>query len=523
MAVTTVIGSIIKYIDAENQTIIRPKTTDSAVSVDRGSNANVPSSATDLNKLVAALGSLAFKSGIAEATTSVAGLMSAADKAKLNGIAENANNYTHPNSGVSAGTYTSVTVNAQGHITAGTKPTTLAGYGITDAASKQHQHESADIVSLDASKITGVIDISHIPQGALERVVPVADDGARLKLTTGEVQKGDVVKVESTGLMYFVVDDTKLSTEAGYMPFTAGAATSVPWSGVTGKPSTFTPSAHNQDISTINGLQAALNGKAADQVMGGASASAAGTKGLVPAPSTGAANRYLRSDGTWAVPPDNNTTYTNMVGASSSAAGKAGLVPAPAAGKQAQYLRGDGTWATPTDTKYNNATTSVAGLMSAADKTKLDGIATGANKYVHPTTSGNKHIPTGGAAGQILRWSADGTAVWGDDEDTTYTVFRGASASAAGGTGLVPAPAQNQQTRFLRADGTWQTPTNTTYNVFSGANGSAGGTNGLVPAPGAADNHDLLCGDGTWKAMSETMVVANAAPAYSCIWIQTEA
>lgn len=41
--------------------------------------------------------------------------------------------YTHPNSGVSAGTYRSVTVNAQGHVTSGTNPTTLAGYGITDA------------------------------------------------------------------------------------------------------------------------------------------------------------------------------------------------------------------------------------------------------------------------------------------------------------------------------------------------------------------------------------------------------
>lgn len=35
-------------------------------------------------------------------------------------------------------------------------------------------------------------------------------------------------------------------------------------------------------------------------------------------------------------------------------------------------------------------------------------------KYTHPTTSGNKHIPSGGAAGQVLQWSADGTAVWGD-------------------------------------------------------------------------------------------------------------
>lgn len=53
-------------------------------------------------------------------------------------------------------------------------------------------------------------------------------------------------------------------------------------------------------------------------------------------------------------------------------------------------------------------------------KAKLDGIADGANKYSHPMTSGNKHIPAGGKSGQILRWSEDGTAVWGDDKDTTY-------------------------------------------------------------------------------------------------------
>lgn len=48
--------------------------------------------------------------------------------------------YTHPSSGVTAGTYRSVTVNAQGHVTAGSNPTTLAGYGITDAATKDHTH-----------------------------------------------------------------------------------------------------------------------------------------------------------------------------------------------------------------------------------------------------------------------------------------------------------------------------------------------------------------------------------------------
>ena len=70
------------------------------------------------------------------ATQSANGLMSAADKAKLDGIATGANAYTHPNSGVTAGTYKSVTVNAQGHVTEGSNPTTLAGYGITDAPTK---------------------------------------------------------------------------------------------------------------------------------------------------------------------------------------------------------------------------------------------------------------------------------------------------------------------------------------------------------------------------------------------------
>lgn len=36
------------------------------------------------------------------------------------------------------------------------------------------------------------------------------------------------------------------------------------------------------------------------------------------------------------------------------------------------------------------------------------------NAYVHPTTPGNKHIPSGGSSGQILKWSSDGTAIWGD-------------------------------------------------------------------------------------------------------------
>lgn len=170
--------------------------------------------------------------------------------------------YTHPTSGVKAGDYTKVTVDANGHVTQGTNPTTLAGYGIQDAIQKGTKFGDADITGMNASKLTGTIDIARLPHGALERCKVVTDDVTRFKLTTKEVQVGDTVKVTSTGKMYFVIDDNKLSTEEGYEIYTAGSATSVPWSGVTGKPEEFKPEAHKHPMSDVNGLEGALAGKA---------------------------------------------------------------------------------------------------------------------------------------------------------------------------------------------------------------------------------------------------------------------
>ena len=102
--------------------------------------------------------------------------------------------------------------------------------------------------------------------------------------------------------------------------------------------------------------------------------------------------------------------------------------------------------------------------------------------YTHPTTSGNKHIPSGGSSGQILRWSADGTAVWGADNNTTYSNFVKSGSGAK--AGLVPAPSTTAgTTKYLREDGTWQVPpnTNTTYSVVTSS------ANGLVPMFDASD------------------------------------
>lgn len=128
------------------------------------------------------------------------------------------------------------------------------------AHASAHGKGGADEVSIDASQITaGVIDIARLPQASLERVVVVADDTARFALTAEQAQKGDTVKVQSTGLMYFVVDDTKLGEAAGYEEYTVGQASAVPWSGVTDKPTEFKPEAHTHEVADVNGLQGVID------------------------------------------------------------------------------------------------------------------------------------------------------------------------------------------------------------------------------------------------------------------------
>lgn len=62
--------------------------------------------------------------------------------------------------------------------------------------------------------------------------------------------------------------------------------------------------------------------------------------------------------------------------------------------------------------------------LSTLDATKLSGTIPKEcytdTIYMHPTISGYKHIPSGGEEGQILRWSADGEAIWGEDYNTQY-------------------------------------------------------------------------------------------------------
>lgn len=403
---------------------------------------------------------------------------------------------------------------------------------------------STTLANFDASKIaSGTISIDRLPKAALERLVVVADDTARFALTTATAQSGDTVKVTSTGKMYLIKDESKLSSEDGYEPYTASQASSVPWSGVTGKPSTFTPPTSSATVLggikvgyTTSGknykVQLDSSGNAYVNVpwtdtnttytnMGAASASAAGKAGLVPAPAAGAQAKYLRGDGTWQTPP--NTTYSNMGGATSSAAGSAGLVPAPAAGKQASFLRGDGTWVIPTNTTYAKANTTTLGLVMIGyaenGKNYPVELDSSGKMYVNvPWTDTNTTYGVVGANGStgLVKNGSTVTSASGytacpivggipyyKDTNTTYANMKAATASAAGAAGLVPAPAAGKQTSFLRGDGTWVVPTNTTYGLASTtANGLLRQLNGSTSS--------FMRGDGTWATPpNTTYAVAN--------------
>lgn len=278
---------------------------------------------------------------------------------------------------------------------------------------------STTLANFDASKIaSGTISIDRLPKAALERLIVVADDTARFALTTATAQSGDTVKVKSTGKMYLIKDESKLSSEDGYEPYTASQASSVPWSGVTGKPSTFTPPTSSATV--LGGIKVGY--------------ATSGKNYKVQVDSSG--NAYVNVPWT-----DNNTTYNEAT------ADTLGLVKIGYAsnGKNYAVLLANGKmyvnvpW-TDSNTTYTQATSDKLGLV------KIGYSANGKNYPVALDGNGKMYVN--------VPWT---------DTNTTYTNMGAASASAAGKAGLVPAPAAGAQGKYLRGDGTWQTPPNTTY------------------------------------------------------------
>ena len=181
-----------------------------------------------------------------------------------------------------------------------------------------------------------------------------------------------------------------------------------------------------------------------------------------------------------------DTLYNNYVHPTTS-----GNKHIPTGGTSNQVLKysADGTaqWGTDADTVYTHPATHSADMITdgtnnkaftAAEKSKLGGVAEGANNYAHPDTSGNKHVPTGGAANQVLKYSADGTAQWGTDNDTVYT-----HPTTAGNIHVPTGGAAGQILGYGGASGTaqWQ----------AAPSSGVGGTSTLNSTTGRSITHNL--------------------------------
>ncbi|NCW68659.1 MAG: hypothetical protein EBV86_08820 [Marivivens sp.] len=274
--------------------------------------------------------------------------------------------------------------------------------------------------------------------------------------------------------------------------------------------------------------------------------------------SGGGTDNFLRADGTWNNPPGTtNLTYTTAAttGTINSSTGTDATIPKftttdaglvhGSGGGTANFLRADGSWSIPpgsTNLSYtasstdgtvnsdsgNNATIPLvtgtdAGLMAPGDKTKLDGIAAGAEVNVDTdlsytastrelasSTGNNTTLPlfdtastdagltpgsnSAGATSYLDgtgSWSApvgttnlgytaapsQGTVTSDTGTDATVPVFDSTNAGLVGGSG-------GGTTNFLRADGTWTTPAGgvagSDTQVQFNDNGSPGGDTGLT-------------------------------------------
>lgn len=249
--------------------------------------------------------------------------------------------------------------------------------------------------SSDKSKLDG------IESGANRYILPVADS-----TTIGGVKSGGDINISSTGIME-VKDNS-----------------------------------HNHTIDNVTGLQSALDSKlnAGENAVSASKLNTARTISI-----SGDASGSASFDGTKNIDiaveitdDSHNHVIENVDGLQDALDSKA----------PNSHIGTGGT-------SHATATSTVHGFMSASDKSKLDGIEAGANKYIHPTGAGHNHIPSGGSSGQVLKWSANGVAVWETDNDTkTYINGKTGTITKDDIVALGITPKSTSQTITLSA-GSW--------------------------------------------------------------------
>lgn len=212
-----------------------------------------------------------------------------------------------------------------------------------------------------------------------------------------------------------------------------------------------------------------------------------------------------------------DTTYSDFTGATSSVAGAHGLVPAPAAGDQGKVLHGDGTWKDTTaklvEMSYGESNAWAkfiaaynAGSIVYCRASSNSNPGTGAKtRKAFMAYVNNETTPTS-VEFQYVRSQSSKTDSQQCDQVFVYTLT-----NASGGTWSV---ASRNMAPKINVNGpitkTFTSGANATITIgadtMTGATSSAAGAAGVVPAPAAGDENKVLRGDGTWVAQNEPIV-----------------
>ena len=408
---------------------------------------------------------------------------------------------------------------------------------------------------LNTANLQGIISVDNLPVAALERLVNVADDTARFALTEASVQLGDTVKVANTGLMYIIKDISKLNSEAGYEVYTAGSASSVPWSGVTGKPSSYTPSAHTHDdrYYTESEINTKLAGKSDtshthDDRYYTESEINSKVNTINSSIGTKADKTHTHDDRYYTESEIDSKLSTKSPLIGSTSLSKLSDDVTFGGGGAFSITQNNGSWwqrlrtVDESDKTLKRLIYEESQGNSGSSYTELFSVDGNGNAYAGGTLlskNGHTHDDRyyteseidSKLAGKQGSLTATGSATKGmyiDSSGTakamTYSVNKDVPSNAkftdtvythptTAGNKHIPSGGSSGQILRWSADGTavWGADNNTTYSAFKGATSSAAGGAGLVPAPTAGAQAKYLRADGTWQTPPDTNTTYSAS------------
>lgn len=206
-------------------------------------------------------------------------------------------------------------------------------------------------------------------------------------------------------------------------------------------------------------------------VMTGATSSAAGASGYVPAPAAGDDDKFLAGDGTFksggkpmVILSYGNSTWNDFINAYNSnvivyCRASSGSDPSSGSQTRMAFMAYVNNSETPTEVEFQYYRS-----MSSHSATAM-----GDEVYVYKLTNSNggtwtvttrkasiKEIEVASGSKLSVSWSSDKVTL-SNTMTASDLLMTGATSSAAGTAGTVPAPAAGDDEKFLRGDGTWET------------------------------------------------------------------